>query len=203
MANELETFPWTEILDAPARSELIEEIIFTAGVTTLVARSGGGKTTLAHAVNMTVGSGGLFGGKQIEQRESNWIAGEGQYGMQPLYRAWLQEHPGCPTPPGWWTKEPVNFHSATETDKLLRRLDNKPPVLIVADALGQMLGGNDEDKAQHINAVYANVWRVVNTNGAAFMNWTQFRVHEIQFGPSLDLGPGFGSKDQWKQRRRV
>jgi hypothetical protein len=42
-------------------------------------------------------------------------------------------------------------------------------VLIVADALGQMLGGNDEDKAQHINAVYANVWRVVNYNGAAFM----------------------------------
>jgi hypothetical protein len=89
MASELETFPWTEILDAPARSELIEEIIFTAGVTTLVARSGGGKTTLAHAVGMTVGSGGLFGGKQIQQREANWIAGEGQYGMQPCTR------PGC------------------------------------------------------------------------------------------------------------
>jgi hypothetical protein len=148
---------------------MIEDVLFTAGVTTLVGKSGKGKTTLAHSISSTVWIGGFYGGKLIEQRQANWIAGEGRWGLQPMHRAWLQEHPGCEGPVGRWRGQPANFYDTKDTDRLLRWLEGKPPQLITSDALSQMLAGNNENLAQDINKVYANVWRVVNYNGAAFV----------------------------------
>jgi RecA-family ATPase len=59
---------------------LVDEILFSKGVTTLVAQSGDGKTTFANSVGLTVATGGKWDGKIIKPRPLVWCAGEGQYG---------------------------------------------------------------------------------------------------------------------------
>jgi hypothetical protein len=44
----------------------------------------------------------------------------------------------------------VDFSSPSATDELIAKLKGQPPMLIIADALADIIGVLDEDKAQHI-----------------------------------------------------
>jgi AAA domain len=138
-------------------------------VTTLVAPSGQGKTTLALSIALTVATGGFFGGRMIKRRPVVWIAGEGQDDLRSMYEAWIKDHPNCPVPEGFWLEEAIDLSNNTETDKLIKLLEGMPPALIVTDALADMIGDRDEDKSKDINWVYRNVWRVVRANKGAFL----------------------------------
>src|SRR6516225_9047147 len=100
MADKIVMQQWSELLKKQRREMLIEHLLFTTGVTTLVAESGGGKTTLAMAVAMTIATGGMWGDKRAVQRPAFWVAGEGQYDLCPMYESWLECRPGCGEPAG-------------------------------------------------------------------------------------------------------
>jgi hypothetical protein len=160
---------WSELLKKQRREMLIEHIQFTTGVTTLVAESGEGKTTLAMAIAMTVATGGMWGDKRIKQRPVFWVAGEGRDDLRPMYEGWMGCHPGCGEPAGGFYEEPIDLSSWLETDKLIKMLDGLPPALIVTDALADMIGILNEDSSKDINQVYRNVWRVVQMRSASFL----------------------------------
>ena len=168
-SEKLQTYPWPELLNRTRREMLVDELLFTTGVTTLVAPSGEGKTTLALSIALTVATGGSFGGRLIKRRPVIWIAGEGQDDLRPMYEAWMKDHPVCQVPQGCWMEEPVDLSSNKETDKFISLLKEMPPALIVTDALADMIGDLNEDKSQDINRVYRNIWRVVRHNNGSFL----------------------------------
>jgi len=67
-------------------------------------------------------------------------------------------------------EEAVDFSDSREVNKLIKHLKDikTPPPLIVADALADILGHLNEDKAHDINQVYRNIWRVVHAHDASF-----------------------------------
>ena len=168
-SEKLQTYPWPELLNRTRREMLVDELLFTTGVTTLVAPSGHGKTTLALSIALAVATGGFFGGRPIKRRPVYWIAGEGQDDLRPMYEAWMKHHPNCQVPEGCWMEEPIDLSSNTETDKFISLLKEMPPALIVTDALADMIGDLNEDKSQDMNRVYRNVWRVVRMNNGCFL----------------------------------
>ena len=167
--DELESYPWSEILNLPKREILIPDLAYTAGVTTLVAESGGGKTTLVSSAAWTTGIGASWAGKLIKPRPVIWVAGEGQYDLGPIYQGWMNAHPGTEHPPGRFLIEPIDLSSGRETDKLIKLANNMDPPLVVTDALADMLGGLDESQNKDMQQIYKNVWRVVFANQASFL----------------------------------
>jgi hypothetical protein len=167
--DELQSFPWPAILNFPKREILIPDLAFSAGISTVVAESGGGKTTLVSSASWTVGIGGSWAGKVIKKRPVIWVAGEGQYDLSPMYQAWMTAHPGCPVPKGRFLIEPIDFASASETTKLKKLVQDMEPPLVVTDALADMLGGLDESKNKDMQGIYKNMWQVVFANSASLI----------------------------------
>jgi RecA-family ATPase len=165
----LETYPWSEILKLPKREILIPDLAFTTGVTTVVAESGGGKTTLISSAVWTAAIGGLWAGKLIKPQPVIWVAGEGQYDLGPIYEAWMKEHPGCPELGGRFMIEPIDLSSGRQTDRLIKLVKSMDPPMVVTDALADMLGALDESKNKDMQQIYKNVWRVVGANQASFL----------------------------------
>jgi len=62
-SEKLHAYSWPELLTRPRRELLVDELLFTTGVTILVAQSGEGKTTLANSLGLTVTTRGMWGGK--------------------------------------------------------------------------------------------------------------------------------------------
>jgi hypothetical protein len=150
---------------------LVDEVLFTKGVTTLVAQSGDGKTTFANSVGLTVATGGNWSGKIVKPRPLVWCAGEGQDDMRPMYEAWMQFHADAPTPLGLWLDEAIDFSSERATKQFHELLKDMKmaQAVIVPDALADHIAGLDENSSKDINQVYKNIWDVVNVNGAAFL----------------------------------
>jgi hypothetical protein len=168
-SNKLHSYSWPELLKRPRRELLVNDLLFTTGVTTLVAPSGDGKTTLALSISLTVATGGIWNGQIIKPRPVVWVAGEGQDDLRPMYEAWLKEHPNYQAPQGCFLEEPIDLSSGSETDKLIKLLEGMPPALIVTDALADMIGDLSEDKSKDMNQVYRNIWRVGRNNNGSFL----------------------------------
>lgn len=166
--NKFQFHPWGDLLKRERRELLVDDLLFTTGVTTLTAPSGEGKTTLALSLALSVDTGS-WGGKILKSRPVLWIAGEGQDDLRPMFEAWMQLHPGCAPPQGCFMDGPVDLSSDTETDALIKKLDGSPPTLIVTDALADMIGDLEEDRSKDINRVYRNIWRVVRANNGSFL----------------------------------
>jgi predicted transposase YbfD/YdcC len=169
--DTIEIHPLSALMNRKRREELVENLLFRKGITTLVAQSGEGKTTTAASIAVLVAAGGMtWGEKKIPQRPVLWIAGEGEDDLPGMIEAVAKEH-GLD-----WKKLPiticfeaVNFADRGETDKLIEKL--KVPMLIVADALADIMaaGEKDEDKSKDITLVYKNVRRVEKKTRSVFL----------------------------------
>ena len=62
-SEKLHAYSWPELLTRPRRELLVDELLFTMGVTTLVAQSGEGKTTPRQFVGINGGHSGHVGRK--------------------------------------------------------------------------------------------------------------------------------------------
>lgn len=161
--------PWPDLLKRERRELLLDDLLFTTGVTTLTAPSGEGKTTLALSVALTVNTGSKWDGKLIKPRPVLWVAGEGQDDLRPMFEAWMKLHPNCAPPQGGFIDEAIDLSSEANTDKLIKKLEDLPPHLIVTDALADMIGDLEEDRSKDVNKVYRNIWRVIRANNGSFL----------------------------------
>jgi hypothetical protein len=166
--DDFKIYPFSELMTRKPREVLVEHLLFKKGITTLVAQSGEGKTTLAASIAPLVAGGGIWGGKKIDPRPVLWIAGEGEEDLPGMIQAGAKQHgfDWKKLPLGIRYDEPVRFDNPWEVEKLIEWLKGKPAMLIVADALGDMMGMLDEDKAQHINQVYNQLRRVEKATAA-------------------------------------
>jgi hypothetical protein len=149
--DKLQPLSWEELLSRPRRELLVEHLLFTKGVTTLVAPSQEGKTTLAMSVGLTVTTARVWDGQVIKPRPLVWIAGEGQDDIVPIYEA--KDHPGAVMAPGsFWFEKAVDFGSRTNAREFIKLLDERktPPALFILDALGDTneISNLDEDKSR-------------------------------------------------------
>jgi hypothetical protein len=147
---------------------LVPDLAFKSGVTTLVAPSGEGKTTLSFCLGLMIDTGGLWGEVSIKPRSMLWVAGEGRDDLRPIYEACLQANPQWGKLKSTFFDEAIDLSSDWETNKLIKRIEGREPLHIVTDALADMIGDLDEDKSKDINRVYRNVWRVVRANNGSF-----------------------------------
>jgi hypothetical protein len=164
--------PWSELDNEPDREVLIEGILFSQGVTTIVSAPGGGKTTFAVAIAMTVDSGGIWAGDPIKQRPVLWIVADDKGTLKSTRKIWLEENPGAKLMEGGgWIDGPVDLSDAYRRVKELRDwLRGKPPMLIVIDMLADCFGELDDEKAKDAIKVYKQIWSVVREHGSTFLN---------------------------------
>jgi AAA domain len=163
------SYPITELLKLKRREMHIPNLFLRKGVTTIAALSGAGKTTIMFSAGLYAAIG-LWGGELIKQRPLFWIAGEDQDGLRAIFEAWCLHNPDR-QPDARFMDEAVDFSNDDEVDKLIKHLEELGVVqpLIIADALADILGDLNEDKANDINKIYRNVWRVVNRFDACFV----------------------------------
>jgi hypothetical protein len=161
--------PWSELGKLPRRETLVKNLLYTRGITTLVAPPGWGKTTLAASVAFAVDAGEVWDDEETKTRPLVWIAGEDEEGLQAVRDARAFKYPGAGDPQGHFYIEPFDLYSADEANRLIKDLEGMPPALVVADTLADMLGGHNEDKTQDMLVVYENVRRVVRTTNATFL----------------------------------
>jgi hypothetical protein len=164
--DKLISHPIADLLKIERREQLVPNLFFAKGVTTIVAPSGAGKTTTVFSAGLYAAIG-LWGAELIKKRPLFWIAGEDQAGLRAIYEAWVAHNPNR-HPDARFMEEAVDFSNKTEVNKLIKHLDGTTRPLIVADALADILGDLNEDKSQDINRVYRNVWRVVHAHDASF-----------------------------------
>jgi hypothetical protein len=170
-ADELKSYPITDLLKIERRKELVPKLVFAKGVTTFVTPSGGGKTTLCFSMGLYV-SVALWGDEEVEQRPTFWIAGEDRDGLRAIFEAWTKHNPDL-CPDARFMEEMVDFASPVQVrwliDHIKEHFKAKPPPLIMADALSDILAvqGLDEDKSKEVAKVYKGIWQVVNETGAA------------------------------------
>ena len=69
---------------------MLPDLCFKKGVTTLVGKSGGGKTTMTFCAAFLIDAGAQWGGKTIDKRPMKWIAGEGRDDLRPILEALMQ-----------------------------------------------------------------------------------------------------------------
>ena len=162
--------PLSALMKRKPREVLVENLLYTKGITTLVAPSGEGKTTTGASIVLLVAAGGTWGRNAIDPRPALWDAGEGEDDLPPMILAGAKHH-GLD-----WEKldigicfEAVEFSSRSETDDLIGKLKGMPPMLIIVDALADIMGELDEDKAKHITQVYTNLRRVEKATGSAIL----------------------------------
>jgi hypothetical protein len=168
--EKLHPYPWPELLKRPRRKLLVPELLFTTGITSLIAPSGEGKTTLCLSIGMTVDTGSEWAGERIEQRPVGWIIGEDQDGLRAMYEAWLRENPDQKGhPDSFFLEDPLDLSTDKDANKLIDLIAGKPPMLLIADALGDMIGGLDEDKSRDMYGVYGRIERIVRSNSGAFL----------------------------------
>jgi hypothetical protein len=161
--------PWSELGKLPRRETLVKNLLYTRGITTLVAPPGYGKTTLAASVSFAIDAGEIWDDEETKPRPLVWIAGEDEEGLQAVRDARAFKYPGAGDPQGHFYVEPFDLYNADEANRLIKDLEGMPPALVVADTLADMLGGHNEDKTQDMLVVYENVRRVVRTTNATFL----------------------------------
>jgi hypothetical protein len=83
--DKLTEYSIYDLLKQPRREELLPDLAFKKGVTTLVGPSGGGKTTLTFCAAFLIDAGARWGGQVIEARPMKWIAGEGRDDLRPIH----------------------------------------------------------------------------------------------------------------------
>jgi hypothetical protein len=169
LPDKLISYPITDLLEIERREMLVPNLFLRKGVTTIAALSGAGKTTIMFSAGLYVAIG-LWGSELIKQRPLFWIAGEDQDGLRAIFEAWCLHNPGR-HPDARFMKEAVDFSNDEEVNKLIRLLEELGVAqpLIIADALADILGDLNEDKAHDINRIYRNIWRVVNRFDACFV----------------------------------
>jgi hypothetical protein len=156
---------WPDLLNRPHRVMLVDDLLFTAGVITMVAGAGGGKTTLALSLALTVATGGMWGDKQITQMPVFWVAGQGQEDLRAMYESWMEKFPDRGKPQGRVFEDAVDFANQRDARKFFREeLKGKPPGLIVTDALGDMIGNLNEKETRDMNLFYRNIWWMARKN---------------------------------------
>jgi hypothetical protein len=166
----IDIHPLSELMKRKPREELVENLLFKKGISTMVAQAGDGKTTTGASIALLVAAGGMWGGKQIEPRPVLWIAGEGEDDLPAMVKAVAKYH-GLD-----WEKldiaiclEAVDFSSIIETNLLIEKLKGMPPMFIIADAFADIIGDLDEDKAKHVTQVYTNLRRVEKKTGSVIL----------------------------------
>jgi AAA domain len=161
--------PITDLLKIERRKQLVPNLLHEKGVTTIVAPPGEGKTTATFSMGLSIGIG-LWGGELIKRRPLVWIPGEDQEGLRAIFEAWTKHNPDR-HPDAHYMEEPTDFSDDREVEKLAVLVEERGIVrpVFVADALADILGDLNEDKAHDINQVYRNVWRVVKRFDAAFV----------------------------------
>jgi hypothetical protein len=162
--------PLSELMKRKPREVLVANLLFAKGITTLVAPSGDGKTTTGASIALLTAAGGIWDGKKIEPRPVLWIAGEGEDDLPPMVQAGAKDH-GLE-----WEKLPisicfeaVDFSSIIETNHLIEKLKGMPPMLIIADALADIIGDLSEDKSKDITQVYKNLRLVEKKTGSVIL----------------------------------
>ena len=119
--------PWPDLLKRPRREILIDRLLFSAGVTTLIGKPGTGKTTFAMGVAQTVAVEESFAGQRIKQRPVVWVPGEGLDDLRAMYEAW-RILKGCTSEPqGFFLEDGLDFHYEEDTRKLIKLLEETAP----------------------------------------------------------------------------
>jgi AAA domain len=178
--NDPFTFPWSELIKQPRRETLVDNLLHSSGLSTLVAPSTGGKTTLAHGLARTVMTGGEWGGKRIEQRPVLWIAGEDKEGLVDLDLAWDRAFPDHDKSNSEFRVEPYNFFDTSDHKKIADALKGQQRWLIVCDSLADFIGHANEKEAADMNRVYGNLYEIVKANNSTLLmlhhtGWLQDR----------------------------
>ncbi len=159
--------PWSNILPSKRPECVIEGVLLRGRLGVIFAQPENGKTFLALAAALSVGTGEDFAGRKVIKGCTIYIAAEGEYDLEQRVPAWRKQHHSAGEPIGGCYGDVVNFFSTAEVEEFIKELKEARLELLVIDTMAAVMVGGDEDRAKDVNILLSNVRRVMKAAGCA------------------------------------
>jgi len=160
---------WSNILPTKPPEALVEGVLLRGRLGVIFAQPDNGKTFVALAMALSVGTGERFAARAVLKGRSIYIAAEGEYDLEQRAPAWRKLHHSAGEPEGGCYGEVVNFFDYKEVSEFIEEVKDKPLELLVIDTLAAVMVGGDEDRARDMNFFLYNVKRVMKATGCAVL----------------------------------
>jgi hypothetical protein len=165
--------PWDKFKDLAPPGWLVKNILPEGGLALLFGASGCGKTFVALDLGLCVATGEKWHGHGATRSRVVYIAAEYTSSLKNRVAAWLQEQNREALDTFFFSKDAVQLHNNDEVtrfiDNLKSTLGQEPVSLIIFDTLARCFVGGDENSAQEMGMVIANVDRIREELGTAVL----------------------------------
>lgn len=147
-----------QLRDAPPPSWLIRDVL-PAGLAVLHAQPGQYKSFLALDWALSVAAGRPWLDHEPTPGWVVYIAAEGRSGIGQRVNAWLHHHQLDDVPRFRLLADTVNLTDVAQVARARAAISGlpEPPRLLVVDTLARSMPGADENSAQHVGQLIANV----------------------------------------------
>ena len=116
--------PWSNILPSKRPECVIEGVLLRGRLGVIFAQPETGKTFLALAAALSVGTGEDFAGRKVIKGCSIYIAAEGEYDLEQRVPAWRKQHHSAGRVSiGGCYGDVVNFFSTSEVEEFIKELE--------------------------------------------------------------------------------
>jgi AAA domain len=162
-------YTFAEMLEQPAIEWLLGGLIPSGSLATLTGKWGAGKSFLATAWVLCVGTDRSWLGRDVQGGGCLYVAAEG---CRPeRLRAYVERWPLPMEPRVWWRKQELPLADAAQIDAILRQVDGLPnaPRLIVLDTWARCTVGLQENDASDTAIAVTTCARLQRETGAAVL----------------------------------
>ena len=160
-----------EIEAQPPRLALIEGVLPSNSLCSLIGQYGTFKSFTAIDIALSVATGRDWHTHQVKQGPVVYITPEGTNELGKRARAWRIRH-SCARPENlYFIAEAPQFMQAADVQALLRQIVvlPEPPALVVVDTVARSMVGGDENAQQDMGLLVAGADRIRETTGATLL----------------------------------
>ncbi len=179
-------FDFTEMLDQPSIEWLIGDLVPERSFGTLTGKWGTGKSIVALAWCMAIGTCRPWLGRTVKGGGALYIAAEGCRSER--LEAYRQRWGVDQLPAVWWRKQELPLARPLHIDAILQQIEGLPnvPKLIVLDTYARCTAGLKENDASDTALAVAAADRLIRATGATVM-----AIHHPPHGaPGRSRGSG-------------
>lgn len=172
----------SELRNRPKAEWIVEGLVQGAGVVTLAATGGVGKTFLAIDWAACMATGQEWMGRKVRSGRTLFVAAEGIDYFEVRLKAWEMYH-GADIPDERleYVETGFNFSDAAAVDQMKKYVSDRKYDLIVMDTLSQLSAVDSENDASEMAAVYRAARSIREANPGS----TVLVVHHLNKGGGL------------------
>jgi hypothetical protein len=158
--RELRIITDVEIENLPKPEWLVENLIPMMALAVIFGPPGAGKSFLAVAMALSIGSGFRLVGNSVQPGPVVYVAPEGGHGLGARVRAWKRHHGYAGSANVYFVPATVSLLDPSAVQELINAIRGIGPVAVFFDTLHRSIPGGDENSSQDMGHAIALADRV-------------------------------------------